>query len=59
MNKEKLMWIVLFTWDAEEDGYQHWQEKRFESVHEAQEFVMSLSADGVAVTRLFKEPFNR
>lgn len=53
------MWIVLFTWDAEEDGYQHWQEKRFESVHEAQEFVMSLSADGVAVTRLFKEPFNR
>lgn len=50
------MWIVLYSWDTEEEN---WQESRFETAYEAEQFVLSLMDDGIAVTRLFKEPFNR
>lgn len=52
------MWTVMYTWDSENE-FQIWQEQHFESAYEAEQFVMSLMDDGVAVVRTFKEPFNR
>ena len=52
------MWIVMYSWDFEKES-RHWQEQRFEFVYEAEQFVMSLMDDGVAITKTFKEPFNR
>ena len=52
------MWIVMYTWDSETE-FQCWQEQRFESTYEAEQFVISLMDDGIAIVRTFKEPFNR
>ena len=52
------MWIVMFTWDSDEES-RHWQEQHFESAYEAEQFVISLMDDGIAATCTFKEPFNR
>ena len=52
------MWVVTYTWDFDEE-FQYWQEQHFESAYEAEQFVMSLMDDSVAVTKLFKEPFKR
>lgn len=52
------MWVVLYTWDSETE-YQIWQESRFETAYEAEQFVISLMDDGIAMTRLFKETFAR
>jgi hypothetical protein len=52
------MWIVMYTWDYETES-QRWQEQRFESAYEVEQFVMSLMDDGIAIVRTFKEPFNR
>lgn len=53
------MFVVSYTWDTFEEEFQVWQEARFSSAYEAEQFVMSLIDDGVAVVRTFKEPFNR
>lgn len=52
------MWIVLYSWDNESE-FQHWQEVRFASAYEAEQEAMSLMDDGVAIVKVFKEPFNR
>lgn len=52
------MFVVMYTWDSE-DEFQIWQEQRFETAYEAQQFAVSLMDDGVAIVRSFKEPFNR
>lgn len=52
------MWIVLYSWDNESEC-QHWQEARFASAYEAEQFVLSLMDDGIAITRTFKETFTR
>lgn len=52
------MWVVMYTWNIESE-LQHWQEARFASAYEAEQFAMSLMDDGVARIRTFKEPFNR
>lgn len=52
------MWIVLYTWDSDKES-QRWQEQHFNSAYEAEQFVISLMDNGIAIVRTFKEPFKR
>lgn len=49
------MWIILYTWDADEP--RSWQEQHFESAYEAEQETLNLMDDGVAIVRVFKAPF--
>jgi hypothetical protein len=53
------MWVVFYSWDYDNEDCQNWHESRFETAYEAEQFALSLTHDGVAVVRTFKEPFKR